>query len=97
MTREEMMTIVRTFDITEGHTCEGCPLAAECELHELWWGCDVWESGMGEDLQTPKQIKKNLKKVLQSAFKCGIIKSSKERRQPNETSQVSAGTGGTAR
>ena len=50
MTREEMMTIVRTFDITEGHTCEGCPLAAECELHELWWGCDVWESGMGEDL-----------------------------------------------
>ena len=45
MTREEMMTIVRTFDITEGH-----PLAEECELHELFWGCDVWETGMGEDL-----------------------------------------------
>ena len=35
MTREEMMAIIRTFDITEGHTCETCPLAAECELHEL--------------------------------------------------------------
>ena len=97
MTREEMMAIVRTFDITEGHACEHCPLAEECELHELWWGCDVWESGMGEDLQTPKQIKKFLKKVLQSAFKCDIIKSSKKRRQPNETSLTSAGTGGTAR
>lgn len=73
MTREEMMTIVRTFDAAEGHTCEGCPLAAECGLHELFWGCDVWESEMGEDLQTPKQNKKILKKVLQSAFKCGII------------------------
>lgn len=50
MTREEMMAIVRTFDITEGHTCEHCPLAEECELHELFWGCDVWETGMGEDL-----------------------------------------------
>ena len=97
MTREEMMAIVRTFDITEGHTCEGCPLAAECELHELWWGCDVWESGMGEDLQTPKQNKKFFKKVLQLAFKYDIIKSSKERRQSNETSLTSAGTGGTAR
>ena len=62
MTREEMMAIVRTFDITEGHACEHCPLAEECELHELWWGCDVWESGMGEDLQTPKQNKKFLKR-----------------------------------
>ncbi len=50
MTREEMMAIIRTFDITEGHTCETCPLAAECELHELFWGCGVWEDGMGEDL-----------------------------------------------
>ena len=50
MTREEMMTIVRTFDITEGHACEHCPLAEECELHELFWGGDVWETGMGEDL-----------------------------------------------
>ena len=50
MTREEMMAIIRTFDITEGHTCENCPLAEECELHELWWGCGVWEDGMGEDL-----------------------------------------------
>lgn len=57
MTREEMMTIVRTFDITEGHTCETCPLADECELHELWWGCDVWESEMGEDLQVFIKIK----------------------------------------
>ena len=58
MTREEMMTIIRTFDITEGHTCEGCPLAAECELHELWWGCGVWEDGMGEDLQPlPNKLK----------------------------------------
>ena len=62
MTREEMMAIIRTFDITEGHTCEHCPLAEECELHELWWGCDVWESGMGEDLQTPKQNKNFLKR-----------------------------------
>lgn len=50
MTREEMMAIVRTFDITEGHACEHCPLAQECELYELFWGCDVWETGMGEDL-----------------------------------------------
>ena len=63
MTREEMMAIVRTFDITEGHACEHCPLAEECELHELWWGCDVWESGMGEDLQTPNKIKKFLKGI----------------------------------
>lgn len=97
MTREEMMAIVRTFDITEGHACEHCPLAEECELHELWWGCDVWESGMGEDLQTPKQNKKIFKKVLTPPLKSGIIKSSKERRQPNETSLTSAGTGGTAR
>ena len=63
MTREEMMTIVRTFDTTEGHTCEGCPLAAECELHELWWGCGVWEDGMGEDLQPlPNKLKKILKR-----------------------------------
>ena len=58
MTREEMMTIVRTFDITEGHTYETCPLAGACELHELFWGCGVWEDSMGEDLQTPKQNKK---------------------------------------
>lgn len=83
MTREEMIVIIRTFDITEGHTCETCPLAGECELHELWWGCDVWESGMGEDLQTPKQIKKIFKKVLTPQGKSVILKSSKERRKNN--------------
>ena len=47
MTREEMMRIVYTL---EAHTCEGCPLAEQCEAHELFWGCGVWEEGMGEDL-----------------------------------------------
>lgn len=47
MTREEMMTMVRAFDSAEGHSCEGCPLAGHCEALELFWGCEVWEEGMG--------------------------------------------------
>ena len=50
MTREELTMTVHTFDVTEGHTCEGCPLAEQCELLELFWGCDVWETGQDEDL-----------------------------------------------
>lgn len=30
--------------------CNSCPFAGECEKHELWWGCPVWEDEMGEDL-----------------------------------------------
>ena len=30
--------------------CEHCPFAKECKEKELWWGCSVWESQMGEDL-----------------------------------------------
>lgn len=47
MTREELMAIVYAL---EGHTCEGCPVADHCEALELFWGCGVWEEGMGDDL-----------------------------------------------
>lgn len=30
--------------------CEGCPYQAECENHEWYWSCGVWEEYMGEDL-----------------------------------------------
>lgn len=30
--------------------CECCPLAQQCENDELFWGCDVWEESMGDDL-----------------------------------------------
>ena len=30
--------------------CEGCPHANECGKKELFWGCQVWEDSMGEDL-----------------------------------------------
>lgn len=50
MTREEMMVMVHTFDVTEGHDCDGCPFADVCGAFELFYGCDVWESEMGEDL-----------------------------------------------
>ena len=30
--------------------CAGCPHAGECEALELFWGCEVWEEEMGEDL-----------------------------------------------
>ena len=30
--------------------CEGCPYAEVCASEELFWGCEVWEDAMGEDL-----------------------------------------------
>lgn len=31
--------------------CEVCPFADRCGKEELYWGCGVWETAMGEDLQ----------------------------------------------
>ena len=50
MERAEMMRVVREFDVAKGHACEHCPFADVCEALELFWGCEVWEEGMGEDL-----------------------------------------------
>ena len=47
MSVEEMELAV--FDL-ECEGCEGCPFAAVCGEHELFWGCPVWEEEMGEDL-----------------------------------------------
>ena len=47
MSVEEMELAV--FDL-ECESCEGCPFAAVCGEHELFWGCSVWEESMGEDL-----------------------------------------------
>ena len=47
MERKELMKMVRAL---ESHSCEGCPFADQCEALELYWGCPVWEEGMGEDL-----------------------------------------------
>ena len=33
-----------------GSVCEVCPFADRCEKEELYWGCGVWETAMGEDL-----------------------------------------------
>ena len=44
---EEMQEMV--YDL-ECEGCEGCPFAAVCGEHELFWGCGVWEEAMGEDL-----------------------------------------------
>lgn len=30
--------------------CEVCPFFDSCSKEELFWGCGVWESEMGEDL-----------------------------------------------
>lgn len=30
--------------------CEVCPFADRCGKEELYWGCGVWETAMGEDL-----------------------------------------------
>jgi hypothetical protein len=30
--------------------CEHCPYCDRCAHEELYWGCDVWEESMGEDL-----------------------------------------------
>ena len=30
--------------------CASCPYAEECHASEGWWGCGVWEKGMGDDL-----------------------------------------------
>ena len=30
--------------------CAVCPFADRCEKEELYWGCGVWETAMGEDL-----------------------------------------------
>ena len=34
--------------------CEVCPFADRCGKEELYWGCGVWETAMGEDLQKRK-------------------------------------------
>jgi hypothetical protein len=47
MTVEEMETMV--FDL-ECESCEECPFKSVCGEHELFWGCGVWETAMGEDL-----------------------------------------------
>lgn len=43
------------FDYREEHgclrSCEECPFKDSCQSEELFWGCDVWEEEMGEDLQ----------------------------------------------
>lgn len=31
-------------------SCEECPFKDSCKSEELFWGCGVWEDGMGEDL-----------------------------------------------
>lgn len=42
------------FDYCEEHgcprSCEECPFKDSCKSEELFWGCGVWEDGMGEDL-----------------------------------------------
>lgn len=30
--------------------CERCPYAERCHSESLFYGCSVWEEGMGEDL-----------------------------------------------
>lgn len=45
----------RAFDIyvwENGYpkNCEICPFYNTCEKEGLYWGCGVWEDGMGEDL-----------------------------------------------
>jgi hypothetical protein len=30
--------------------CEECPFKDSCDSEELFYGCEVWEDGMGEDL-----------------------------------------------
>ena len=34
----------------EKNYCEGCPCRERCKAEELFWGCQVWEDSMGEDL-----------------------------------------------
>lgn len=43
--------------MTEGMTeaqceqvCEACPFAGMCGKAEMYYGCEVWEEAMGEDL-----------------------------------------------
>ena len=33
-----------------GECCANCPYADQCENRELYYHCDVWETGQGEDL-----------------------------------------------
>ena len=47
MSVEEMELAV--FDL-ECEGCEGCPFAAVCGEHELFWVCGFWEDSMSEDL-----------------------------------------------
>lgn len=44
---KEMLRKIHELELED---CNGCPFAGECEAHELWWGCPVWEDEMGEDL-----------------------------------------------
>ena len=30
--------------------CARCPYRDQCEKEELYWGCGVWETQMGDDL-----------------------------------------------
>ena len=50
--KKEMREVVEKLEAKFGceEACEHCPFAQACEEHELWWGCPVWESQMGEDL-----------------------------------------------
>ena len=45
---KEMLRRIHELELED---CNGCPFAVECEAHELFYGCAVWEDEMGEDLQ----------------------------------------------
>ena len=35
---------------TGENVCARCPYRDQCEKEELYWGCGVWETQMGDDL-----------------------------------------------
>lgn len=41
--------LFETYETTE-EMCAHCPYREECEPKELFWGCGVWETEMGDDL-----------------------------------------------
>ena len=71
--REELMEKVYAL---ECDSCEECPLTNLCESYELFWGCEVWENSMGENLQRSFSY---LKKQLTKAQIYDIIKKTKRK------------------
>lgn len=48
---EEMRKVMWDLEERFGEQgCEHCPYRERCEAEELFFGCGVWETQMGEDL-----------------------------------------------